>query len=217
MKSIKKYIRTILNVTLNLLSSFIPSMKIILETKKSQTPVRFKMLFIQKIIGFNKSAYWPVHHSSIVSNVKNIIIGVDTSPGFMGGCYIQGRGGIKIGDYTQISCNVGIISENHSVYDCRAHIKNKKEISVTIGKYCWIGMNSVILPNIELGDFTIVGAGSVVTKSFSEGFCVIAGNPAKVIKKLDKKDCVFYENDIEYCGFIKKASFEKFRVKELDI
>ena len=95
-------------------------------------------------------------------------------------------------DYTIVGPNVGIISANHELEDSTQHIESK----VTIGKYCWLGMNSVILPNVELGDYTIVGAGAIVTKSFKEGYCVIAGNPAKIIKKIDQKTCNKYKNKI---------------------
>jgi acetyltransferase-like isoleucine patch superfamily enzyme len=186
--------------------------KIIQETKTSQTPVRFKYWFWQKIMGFNRGAYWPVHFTSIVAGVENIIAGVDTSPGYMPGCYIQGIGRIDIGDYTQISANVGIISANHCLEDTRKHIVKY----VKIGKYCWIGMNSVILPEVVLGDFTIVGAGSVVTKSFPEGHCVIAGNPAKKIKTLSTGQLVEFRNEYEYNGYIKASEFSKYSQKFLN-
>lgn len=38
---------------------------------------------------------------------------------------------------------------------------------IVLGKNCWIGMNSTVLPGVVLGDHTVVGAGSVVTKSVS--------------------------------------------------
>lgn len=72
---------------------------------------------------------------------------------------------------------------------------------IKIGNDCFIGMNSIILPGVELGDNTIVGAGSVVTKSFKQGKVVIAGNPAKIICTVDefrdrKKDiCVNLDAD----------------------
>jgi acetyltransferase-like isoleucine patch superfamily enzyme len=53
-----------------------------------------------------------------------------------------------------------------------------------LGARCWVGMNSVILPGVELGENTIVGAGAVVTRSFPEGHCVIAGNPARKLRDL---------------------------------
>ena len=108
---------------------------------------------------------------------------------------------------------MGIISANHDVYDYRSH---KKGIT-KIGKYCWIGMNSVILPNVELGDHTIVGAGSIVTKSFSEGYCIIAGNPAIIIKHLDKNTVVEYENEYKYYGYVSEKDFLKFRNKHLAV
>jgi acetyltransferase-like isoleucine patch superfamily enzyme len=185
----------------------------IAETKGTQTPITFKMWFFQKVLGFNRRVYWPVHFTSIVSGHKNIYAGIDTCPGYMPGCYIQAIGNIYIGDYTQISANVGIITANHDLHDSRKHIINK----VSIGKYCWIGMNTMILPGVKLGDHTIVGAGSVVTKSFTDGYCVIAGNPAKIIKTLDKDKLVTHKCRHEYNGYIKHSEFNDFIDKNLNL
>jgi acetyltransferase-like isoleucine patch superfamily enzyme len=162
-------------------------------------------IFLQKIIGINRRAYWPVHFTSKISGIKNIRVGIGSAPGLSPGCYIQGIGKVVIGDYVLIAPNVGIISANHDLYD---HRKFKKGM-VKIGSYCWIGMNTVVLPDIELGDFTIVGAGSVVTKSFKEGYCIIAGNPARLIKRLEREKCFKYHNQYEYYGYYKKDRFNK--------
>jgi acetyltransferase-like isoleucine patch superfamily enzyme len=183
---------------------FIPGLKVIFYTKESQTPVSLSNLFIQKIIGINRQAYWPMHFTSKVSGGKNVYCGIDSAPGCMPGCYIQAIDKVYIGDYTQLGPNVGIISTNHDVYDSRKNLRRKP---IRIGKYCWIGMNAVILPGVELGDFTIVSAGSVVSRSFKNGFCIIGGNPAKFMFSLDKTKCVFYRNKYEYNGFIRHDKF----------
>lgn len=190
-----------------------PIGKKIYDTRITQTPITLKYWFFQKVLGFNNEAYWPVHFTSRVSNSKNIFIGIDTCPGYMNNCYIQGLGGIHIGDYTQIAPSVSIISSNHDLYDSRIQIPGK----VIIGKHCWLAVNSVILPNVVLGDFTIVAAGSVVTKSFSEGNCVIGGIPAKLIKKLDPEKCIPFKNSEEYHGYISKDKFEVFRKRHLTV
>jgi acetyltransferase-like isoleucine patch superfamily enzyme len=169
------------------------------------------MWFLQKVLGFNRNAYWPVHFTSKVTGYRNIYAGVDTSPGYESGCYIQGIGKIFVGDYTQIARNVGIISANHDLYDNRKHSAGE----VRIGKYCWIGMNSVILPCVVLGDFTIVGAGSVVTKPFPDGYCVIGGSPARVLKELNPEQCVRYKNENEYNGYVHSSNFSLFRESQL--
>ncbi len=192
---------------------FSPLGKKIYETRFSQTPVTFKMWFMQKVLGFNKKAYWPVHFTSRISSPENIYAGVDTCPGYMNNCYIQGMGKIYIGDYTQVAPGVGIISSNHDLYDSR--IQQTGE--VRIGKYCWLGMHSVILPAVVLGDFTIVAAGSVVTKSFPEGHCVIGGVPAQKIKDLETEKCIPFKNEIEYNGYIRKTKFEAYRLKKLKV
>lgn len=196
------------------LGIFFPNvLEIILKTRGTQTPVKISYIIAQKIFCLNKNAYWPVHFTSIVTGAQNIHAGIDTSPGYMPGCYIQGIGKIFIGDYTQISANVGIITANHDLNDTRNH----EVKSVEIGQYCWIGMNSVILPGVKLGDHTVVGAGSVVTKSFPDGYCVIAGNPAKMIKNIDEEVVVKFENENKYNGFIPSKDFDTFKTKYLKV
>lgn len=155
--------------------------------------------------------YWPVHKNSEITHPNNIIVGVNSNAGTRPGCYLQGNGGIYIGDYVHFASNIGIISGNHGMYNHMEH--DTKE--VVIDDYCWIGMNSVILPGVHLGKRTIVGAGSVVTKSFPEGFCVIGGNPAKVIKELDKTRFIPTKFEEEYYGFIPKDEFVGFAQKHL--
>jgi acetyltransferase-like isoleucine patch superfamily enzyme len=191
----------------------IPFISIIAKTRSNQCPIKLSHIFWQKIVGINRAAYWPVHFTSIVTHPQNIYAGIDSCPGYSPGCYIQGNGSIYVGDYTQIAPNVGIISSNHDLYDNTKHILNK----IVIGKYCWLGMGSLILPGVELGDFTIVGAGSVVTKSFKSGYCVIAGNPAKVIKELNPNDCIFSKTKYEYFGYIPSSKFIIYRKNHLKI
>ena len=189
----------------------IPYFKFIKETRDTQTPATFLVWVCQKIIGINRHVYWPVHPTSKVTGYKNIYCGIETSPGLMPGCYIQGIGKVYIGDYTQIGPSVGIISANHSLYDNREHLASE----VRIGKYCWIGMGAIILPGVILGDYTIVAAGSVVSKSYPEGYCVVGGVPAKVIKNIDPEKCVFHKSAHEYNGYIRSEKFEQFRTYHL--
>jgi len=190
-----------------------PFLSMVYYTRKTSTPITLKILFFQKVLGFNKKAYWPVHFTSTVYGEKNIVIGIETCPGYMQNCYIQGGGGVEIGDYTQIGPSVGIISANHDLYNNKKRIKK----NVKIGKYCWIGMGSVILPGVKLGDFTVVGAGSIVSKSFCEGYCVVAGNPAKIIKYLEREKCKEFSSEFEYNGYIQHKDFEKFRSESLNL
>lgn len=136
----------------------------------------------------------------------NIYVGINSNAATRPGCYLQGNGGIHIGNYVHFASNIGIISGNHDVYDQMQHVTKE----VRIDDYCWIGMGAIILPGVHLGKRIIVGAGSVVTKSFPEGFCIIAGNPAKVIRKLEPTKFVPQKFEAEYYGFVSKNAFPKF-------
>ena len=51
-----------------------------------------------------------------------------------------------------------------------------------VGKNCFIGGRSLIMPGVEIGDNCVIGAGSVVTKSIPPR-SIAAGNPAKVLRE----------------------------------
>lgn len=155
-----------------------------------------------------------MHFTSRVSQPHRILVGFDSFPGYMPGGYIQGVGKIILGDAVRIGPNVGLISGNHLIADSRSYEDTK---TIRLGNYCWIGMNSVVLPGVKLGDYTIVGAGSVVTKSFSDGYQVIGGNPARIIKRLDPKLCDHYDVDRDYRGYIPVNKFEDYRKRQLDV
>lgn len=130
----------------------------------------------------NVDSRFPVRSQVRVSCPENIEFDPDDLNNFQTfGVYYQAHGKITIGKGTYIAPNVGLITSNHDLLDPDLQLPPK---AITLGKKCWIGMNSMILPGVTLGDHTVVGAGSVVTKSFPEGNCVIVGNPAQIIKKL---------------------------------
>ena len=185
----------------------VPLVRLLSRTMGTAAPITIKNIVIQVLFGFNRFAYWPTHHSSVILAPRNILIGVGTAPGLSSGCYIQGAGKVFIGDYTIIAPNVGIISSNHVL----GELSKTKPGEVRIGRYCWIGMNAVILPDVVLGDHVVVGAGSVVTKSYEEGYAVLGGNPAVVLKKLCRSECIEKKNEYEYVGYVEKKAFSKFR------
>ena len=87
---------------------------------------------------------------------------------------------LKIGNGCTIT-NVTFLNHDAST----KRITGKTKIGkIIIGNNVFIGMNSILLPNIKIGDNCIIGAGSVVTKSMPEN-SVICGNPAKVINSID--------------------------------
>jgi acetyltransferase-like isoleucine patch superfamily enzyme len=143
----------------------------------------FKGILYQKILGFNKHIPWPVGHRMDMGPAAHIHFHPDDLNNFQtyGTFFQSAYAHIYIGYGTYIAQNVGIITGNHDFNDLSTHSPGK---DVRIGDNCWIGMNAVLLPGVELGKHTIVGAGAIVTKSFLNGNCVIAGNPAKIIKNI---------------------------------
>ena len=113
-------------------------------------------------------------------NGDNIEIGEKV--GFNFGCYVNGFGGLTIGDNTIIGPYTMIHTANHEMETDRPIPEQGWNLGpVVIGAGCWIGMGVCILPGVTLGDGCVVGAGSVVTRDV-EPYSIAVGNPAKAIK-----------------------------------
>ena len=132
-----------------------------------------------------------VHESSFVHPLSaitgNVIIGKN--------CYI-GPGAALRGDWGQVIIEDGCnIQENciiHMFPGVTVLLKESAHIGhgaiihgATIGKNCLVGMNSVIMDNVELGDESIVGALAFIKQDEKiPPRSLLAGNPAKIIRQV---------------------------------
>ena len=86
---------------------------------------------------------------------------------------------IQIGNHVTVSSGVAFVTHDNSilkVLDPMTDVVGK----ITVGDYCFVGQNSILMLGVTLGERCIVGAGAVVTHSFPP-HSVIAGNPARKI------------------------------------
>lgn len=122
--------------------------------------------------------------SAVTGNVvigKNVYIGP--------GAAIRGDFGniiIEDGCNVQENCTIHMFPGVTVLLKENAHIGHGAIIhGATIGKNCLVGMNAVIMDNVELGDDCIVGALSFIKAGEKiPGRSLIAGNPAKIIKQV---------------------------------
>ncbi len=104
--------------------------------------------------------------------------------GFNYGCYVNGFGGLVIGDEAMFGPYSMVHTANHN-YDDRARPVTEQgwtKQPVEVGARAWIGMGACILPGVTIGEGAIVGAGSVVAKDV-EPYTIAVGNPARVIRE----------------------------------
>jgi len=81
--------------------------------------------------------------------------------------------GVHVGAWSYIAFEAAILAHD---------MTRGLYLHTRIGRNCFIGARSVILPGIEIGDGSVVGTGSVVTRNVPPR-CVVAGNPARIIRR----------------------------------
>ena len=134
----------------------------------------------------HESAY--VHPQAVVTG--QVIIGRDV--------YI-GPGAALRGDFGSIliedGCNVQENCTLHMFPGVRVWLKEQAHIGhgaiihgATIGRNCLVGMNAVIMDDVELGDACIVGALSFIkAREVFPARSLIVGNPAKRIRDVSEE------------------------------
>jgi len=159
-----------------------------------------------------------VHESSFIHPLAavtgNVIIGKD--------CYI-GPGAALRGDWGKIiiedGCNV---QENCIIHmfpggtvllKSAAHIGHGAIIhGATIGKNSLVGMNAVIMDNVELGDECIIGALTFIKQDEKlPARSLVAGNPGKIIKQVTDEMLAWKTEGTKLYQSLPKEMFESWK------
>ena len=162
-----------------------------------------------------------VHESSFIhpqaAITGNVIIGKN--------CYI-GPGAALRGDWGSIiiedGCNVQENCIIHMFPGVTVLLKESSHIGhgaiihgATVGKNCLVGMNSVIMDNVELGDECIVGALSFIKESEKiPSRSLVVGNPAKIIKQVSDEMISWKTKGTQLYQQLPKEMFESFKACE---
>lgn len=110
---------------------------------------------------------------------ENISIGNSVLGEFV---YLNGYGGIDIGDKVLIGTNSMFFSHDHKFDDLTKPIWHQGLIKkpILIKDNVFIGCGVTILGNVTVNSGAVIGAGSVVIEDIPEN-AIVAGIPAKVI------------------------------------
>lgn len=117
------------------------------------------------ILAFHNFIFFRCVYSMNVSKFAKISLKARLDKNFPEGVYID--------EFTYIAAGSVILTHDH-VYT--------RNLNTRIGKNCFIGMNSLILPGVSIGDECIIGAGSVVVADIPS-HCLAVGNPAIVKRR----------------------------------
>lgn len=114
-------------------------------------------------------------------SMENIEVGSNVTIGFDN--FLQGLGGLVIGDNVLLGPGVKIWTVNHRYRNRDVLIRKQRQEkrSVLIGADVWIGANAFICPGVTLPMGCVVAAGAVVNIKNYKPYSIIAGNPARII------------------------------------
>jgi len=93
---------------------------------------------------------------------------------------------ISIGDNVYITAGCQFITHDGGTLILRKEVPDLEITApISVGNDVYIGLNTMILPGVNIGNRVIVGAGSIVTKDIPDN-SVAVGIPAHVVKSVDE-------------------------------
>ena len=96
--------------------------------------------------------------------------------------FLNGCGGLKIGDNTRIGTQSIIIASNHKFGEPDLLVKDAiTKLGVSLGENIWLGARVTVLDGVTIPSNSVIGACSLVSKPLDEAG-VYVGSPVKKIK-----------------------------------
>tara|TARA_B100000767_G_C19702541_1_gene509075 strand:- start:634 stop:1191 length:558 start_codon:yes stop_codon:yes gene_type:complete len=140
----------------------------------------FRYFFLKLFFGELKTIH--IRDDITIYHPKHIFVKKNVS--LNEGIFMNGYGGIVIGENTRVGHGCSFLSEDHIYKNKKKpiYLQGKIGKKIVIGKNCLIGAKVTFLKGVNIGDNCIIGSGAVVTKNFLKN-TIIAGVPAKALKK----------------------------------
>lgn len=158
----------------------------------NRIPVAFLRKGFYHLVGMKIGQGSRVGYGTVVIQPWKIRIGSNTVINEF--CYLDGRGGLKIGDRVSISIYAKILTASHRVNSSTFEYYKGP---VIIHDQVWIGMAAVILDGSTLHESCVIGANGVF-KGDAVAKGIYIGNPASILRQrtveyVDVSDFSFFK------------------------
>lgn len=164
--------------------SFIPTKDYLCNYVISQIPFHGFRMWAYRRLGLKIGAGSAILMSTHMHEAASITIGESTI--INQHCYLDGRGGLQIGNNVNISAHVLLVAGTHDIQDGQNFSGTCSPIKVE--DYAWLCTRSTILSGVTVGKGAVVAAGAVVTKSVPP-HTIVAGVPARKIGERNPDLC----------------------------
>lgn len=162
--------------------SYVDDFELLIVRISGFVPLHIFRYLIYSLAGVKIHWSAHIHMGAQFFNPSGVEIGKGTVVGQ--NVFLDGRDGLKIGQYVDIASDVMIYNSEH---DINSEYFEAINGPVEIGDYVFIGPRVIILPGVKVGRGAVIAAGAVVTKDVPE-FAIVGGVPAKVIGERQVKD-----------------------------
>lgn len=125
----------------------------------NKIPIRVLRHSCYRALGMKIGQTSEIDRRTEIINPKNISVDEHTRIGWF--CWLNGNGGLEIGNNVNISSYAKFETGSHDPLSSDFKTVLGK---ITVGDYAWIATNALVLGGVNIGEGAVVAAGAVVTK-----------------------------------------------------